>query len=94
MRHRSLVVVVLLTLFVTTALASPVTTAAADKVQLLLPVRGSAAYAPYIAKHVGYFEEEGLDVEVVPGKGSTYVVQQVRPREGAPAGARVQALTG
>jgi ABC-type nitrate/sulfonate/bicarbonate transport system substrate-binding protein len=67
-----------LVLLVTGLLAGlPVAAPAADKIQLLLPVRGTAAYPAYVAKHVGFFEEEGLDVEVVPGKGSTYVVQQV-----------------
>ena len=77
MYQRSLAIAALATLVVTTLLTSPLTTTAADKVQLLLPVRGSAAYAAYLANHLGYFQEEGLDVEVVPGKGSTYVVQQV-----------------
>lgn len=78
MYHRALAVVAVLAFLVTTVLAAlPSAAPAAEKIQLLLPVRGTAAYPAYIAKQVGYFEEEGLDVEVVPGKGSTYVVQQV-----------------
>ncbi len=34
-------------------------------------------YYAYVAKEKGFFEEEGLDVELVSGKGSSYVVQQV-----------------
>jgi NitT/TauT family transport system substrate-binding protein len=77
MRHVSLAHLARCLVVVAIVLASPIAAAAAEKVQLLLPVRGSAAYAPYLAKQLGYFQEEGLDVEVVPGKGSTYVVQQI-----------------
>lgn len=31
----------------------------------------------YVAKEKGYYEDAGLDVEIVPGQGSTEVVQQV-----------------
>lgn len=78
MQHRSLAALAVFALLAAAALAAvPAGASAAEKIQLLLPVRGTAAYPAYIAKHLGYFEEEGLDVEVVPGKGSTYVVQQV-----------------
>jgi ABC-type nitrate/sulfonate/bicarbonate transport system substrate-binding protein len=78
MRCRSLSVFVVLALLVITILGALHTPApAAEKIQLLLPVKGTAGYPSYIAKHLGYFEEEGLDVDIVPGKGSTYVVQQV-----------------
>jgi NitT/TauT family transport system substrate-binding protein len=78
MRHRTLATLTLLALVAATALAAfPSRAPAAEKIQLLLPVRGTAAYPVYLAKQLGYFEEEGLDVEVLPGKGSTYVVQQV-----------------
>lgn len=78
MRHRSLSAVAVPALLAATVLgALPTLASAAERIQLLLPVKGTAAYAAYLAKHLGYFEEEGLDVEIVPGKGSTYVVQQV-----------------
>lgn len=48
-----------------------------EKVQLLLAAEGNAMYYAYIAKENGFFEAEGLDVELVGGKGGTYVIQQV-----------------
>jgi len=78
MPHRSLAALAAVAFLVVTALAAlPTGALAADKVQLLLPARGTAIYPAYIAKQLGYFEQEGVDVEIVPGKGSTYVVQQV-----------------
>ncbi len=47
------------------------------KVQLLLAATGNTTYYTYIARDKGFFKEEGLDVELVPGKGGTYVVQQI-----------------
>lgn len=78
MRHRSLAALAAALFLAMTALAAlPAAARAADKVQLLLPVRGTALYPAYVARQLGYFEQEGVDVEIVPGKGSTYVVQQV-----------------
>jgi NitT/TauT family transport system substrate-binding protein len=34
-------------------------------------------YTPLIAQGLGYFEEEGLNVDVQPSEGSSFVVQQV-----------------
>ena len=48
-----------------------------EKVDLLLAAEGTAMYYAYIAKENGYFEEEGLDVNLVTGKGGTYVIQQI-----------------
>jgi len=48
-----------------------------EKVKLLLAAEGTAMYYAYIARDLGFFEEEGIDVELLPGKGGSYVVQQV-----------------
>ncbi len=56
MRHRSFPAFAVLALLVATMLGTlPVQAPAAEKIQLLLPVKGTAAYAAYIAKHLGYF---------------------------------------
>lgn len=84
-----LAVIPLLTVFSLLAMAAPGFPAAAgagEAVQLQLAVRGVAAYPAYIAKHLGYFEDEKVDVEVVSGtchhvphvcRASTNLVQQV-----------------
>ena len=75
-----------LALLVLQLAAFPAASPAADKAQLQLAVKGVAAYPAYVAKHLEYFAEEGLDVEVVSGtchhlphvcRASTALVQQV-----------------
>lgn len=87
MYHRWLMVLPAAASLLAAVLASSsVTARAAEPVQLQLAVQGVAAYPAYIAKHLGYFDEEGLDVEVVAGtchhlphvcRASTNLVQQV-----------------
>ena len=48
-----------------------------EKVQLLLAAKGTTMFYAELAEELNYFEEEGIDVELLPGKGGTYVVQQV-----------------
>jgi ABC-type nitrate/sulfonate/bicarbonate transport system substrate-binding protein len=87
MYHRWLGVVPAVASLLGAALAcSSVTVRAAEPVQLQLAVQGVAAYPAYIAEHLGYFDEEGIEVDVVPGtchhlphvcRASTNLVQQV-----------------
>ncbi|EKN68262.1 ABC transporter substrate-binding protein [Schinkia azotoformans] len=48
-----------------------------EKVKLLLAAKGNPMFYAYIAKEKGFFQEEGLDVELVPEKGGANVVQQI-----------------
>lgn len=60
------------------AAASPVTQAATDVTYLLPAPPTSPAFAPWIlAKEKGYFEEQGLNVTFISGKGGVDVAKQV-----------------
>lgn len=48
-----------------------------EEVQLLLPTHGTAMYFTYVAQHNHYFEEEGLDVELLSGVSGRFVVEQI-----------------
>lgn len=49
-----------------------------QEITLLLPfTEGSGYYPTSIARHQGYFEEEGLSVTIQPTDGSDFVVQQL-----------------
>lgn len=48
-----------------------------EKVRLLLAADGNAMYYTYIARENGYFKDEGLEVELVSGKGGAHVVEQL-----------------
>lgn len=87
MRHSRLVAPAALVSLLAAVLASlPAAALATQKVQLQLAVHGVAAYPAYLAKHLGYFAEEGVDVDVVSGtchhvphvcRASTKLVQDV-----------------
>jgi len=48
-----------------------------EKLELILAAEGTTMFYAYVARDKGFFKEEGLDVELIAGKGGTYVVQQV-----------------
>src|SRR5882757_3394779 len=51
---------------------------AADKVSVRLSYTPFAAHIPiYVAKAKGYYEQVGLDVEILPGRGSTFAAMTV-----------------
>jgi NitT/TauT family transport system substrate-binding protein len=87
MHHGGLVAGAACVSLLAAVLASPPAAARAiESVQLQLAVQGVAAYPAYIARHLGYFDEEGIEVEVVSGtchhvphvcRASTKLVQQV-----------------
>lgn len=48
------------------------------KVKYILSAKtGTTHYPATIAEHLGFFKEDGYDIEVLPGGGSGYVVQQL-----------------
>jgi NitT/TauT family transport system substrate-binding protein len=55
---------------------------AADKVKLRLDWVFGAEHAPiFLAKEKGYFAQEGIDVELLPGEGSSVTVKLVGNRD-------------
>jgi len=51
---------------------------AADKVSVRLSYTPFAAHIPiYVAKAKGYFDQVGLDVDILPGRGSTFAAMTV-----------------
>lgn len=55
---------------------------AADKVKLRLDWVFGAEHAPiFLAKEKGFFKEEGIDVELLPGEGSSVTVKLVGNRD-------------
>lgn len=48
------------------------------KVKYILSAKkGTTHYPATLAEHLGFFKEDGYDIEVLPGGGSGYVVQQL-----------------
>jgi NitT/TauT family transport system substrate-binding protein len=62
----------------TSAAGSTAPSGPAAKVGLMLSYIPSVQFfPPLLAKGLGYFAEEGLDVDIQPSEGSSFVVQQV-----------------
>jgi NitT/TauT family transport system substrate-binding protein len=67
---------------VTLACAAVGSAQAADKVKLRLDWVFGAEHAPiFLAKEKGYFAQEGIDVELLPGEGSSVTVKLVGNRD-------------
>ena len=59
-------------------LAPEGSTSAAETVSLRLSYTPFAAHIPiYVAKAKGYYEEAGFDVNILPGRGSTFAAMTV-----------------
>lgn len=48
-----------------------------EKIELFLATEGTAMYYAYVAKENGYFDDEGLDVELVPCNSGAFVVERI-----------------
>src|SRR5579863_4219846 len=65
-------------LAVACALALPQPLSAADSVSVRLSYTPFAAHIPvYVAKAKGYYDAAGLDVQILPGRGSTFAAMTV-----------------
>jgi NitT/TauT family transport system substrate-binding protein len=68
-------------LVIALVLAWSSTALAADKVQFRLNWVPGAEYAPfYLGKEKGFFAEQGIDIEILPGEGSTVAAKLVGNR--------------
>jgi NitT/TauT family transport system substrate-binding protein len=68
-----------------------------EKVRALIPVKNiDEAFSPFaVAKHLGYFKDEGLDVDLLPVGGSNEVAIQVAAGNGdLGAASAAQAVVG
>jgi NitT/TauT family transport system substrate-binding protein len=78
MMNKSAFKKVLLALTVGTAFAATSAAHAVDKVKLRLDWTFGAEHAPiFLAKEKGFFAEEGIDVDLLPGEGSSVTVKLV-----------------
>lgn len=58
--------------------AAPMSAQALTDVTYLLPAPATSAFAPWVlAQHNGYFEEQGLNVTFISGKGGVDVAKQI-----------------
>jgi len=72
----------LLAVLALAAIASAPAANAADKVKLRLDWVYGAEHAPiFLARDKGFFKEEGIDVELMPGEGSSVTVKLVGNRD-------------
>src|SRR5437868_15388428 len=70
--------IVLVLLGAAVVLASTHESATAEKVSVRLTYTPFAAHIPvYVAKAKGYYEQAGLDVQILPGRGSTFAAMTV-----------------
>jgi NitT/TauT family transport system substrate-binding protein len=48
------------------------------KVKMRLDWKGGAQHAPfYLGKQKGYYKDEGLDLDIIPGSGSSDTIKQI-----------------
>src|ERR1700738_3762403 len=48
------------------------------KVKMRLDWKGGAQHAPfYFGKQKGYYKDEGLDLDIIPGSGSSDTIKQI-----------------
>jgi NitT/TauT family transport system substrate-binding protein len=63
---------------VASVVSSPAFAADLQKVRVRLDWKGGGQHAPfYLAKQSGFYQDEGIDLEIVSGSGSSDVVKQV-----------------
>src|ERR1700730_14277658 len=65
-------------MLVASVVSSPAFAADLNKVRVRLDWKGGGQHSPfYLAKQSGFYQDEGIDLEIVSGSGSSDVVKQV-----------------